>query len=70
MRRPKCCTFFPGIRLLASPVRSAGKGSIFNPSMVSASMGIYIFNTDALVRLIREDAENPASSHALPFIRT
>src|SRR3984893_1274108 len=42
----------------ARPVRS-----IFNPSMVSASMGIYIFNTDVLVRLLREDAENPGSSH-------
>ena len=41
-----------------NPVRS-----IFNPSMLSASMGIYIFNTDVLVRVLREDAENPASSH-------
>jgi glucose-1-phosphate adenylyltransferase len=37
--------------------------SLFNPSMVSASMGIYIFNTDVLLRALREDAENPASSH-------
>src|ERR1700730_10786090 len=42
----------------ARPVRS-----ISNPSMVSASMGIYIFNTDVLARLLREDAENPLSSH-------
>jgi len=41
-----------------NPVRS-----IFNPSMVSASMGVYIFNTDVLLRLLREDAENPDSSH-------
>ncbi|MBZ5594995.1 MAG: glucose-1-phosphate adenylyltransferase [Acidobacteriia bacterium] len=41
-----------------NPVRS-----IYNPSMVSASMGIYIFNTDVLTRLLQEDAENPASSH-------
>ena len=41
-----------------NPVRS-----IFNPAMVSASMGIYIFNTDVLSRAVREDAENPASSH-------
>jgi len=41
-----------------NPVRS-----IFNRTMVSASMGIYIFNADVLVRLLREDAENPASSH-------
>ncbi len=40
------------------PVRS-----IFNPAMVSASMGIYIFNRDVLLRLLREDAETPMSSH-------
>lgn len=40
------------------PVRSE-----FNLSMVSASMGIYIFNTDVLLRLLREDADNPSSSH-------
>ena len=41
-----------------NPVRS-----VYNPNMVSASMGIYIFNTDVLARLVQEDAENPASSH-------
>ena len=41
-----------------NPVRSA-----FNPSMVSASMGVYIFNTDVLLRVLREDAEHPDSSH-------
>ncbi len=40
------------------PVRS-----IFNPAMVSASMGIYIFNRDVLLRLLREDAETPGSAH-------
>jgi glucose-1-phosphate adenylyltransferase len=40
------------------PVRS-----IFNPAMVSASMGIYIFNRDLLLRLLRDDAETPGSSH-------
>jgi glucose-1-phosphate adenylyltransferase len=37
--------------------------SIFNPEMVSASMGIYVFRTAALLRALREDSENPASSH-------
>ena len=37
--------------------------SVFNPNMLSASMGIYIFNRDVLVRLLREDAETPGSSH-------
>lgn len=40
------------------PVRS-----VFNPVMISASMGIYIFNTDVLVRRLREDADMPGSSH-------
>ena len=45
-------------RVHGHPVRS-----VFNPEMVSASMGIYIFNTDVLLRLLREDAETPGSSH-------
>ena len=31
--------------------------------MVSASMGIYVFNTEVLLRLLQEDAQNPASAH-------
>jgi glucose-1-phosphate adenylyltransferase len=37
--------------------------SIFDPSMVSASMGVYVFNTKALLKLLHEDNENPNSSH-------
>jgi glucose-1-phosphate adenylyltransferase len=37
--------------------------SRFDPAMVSASMGIYAFNTDVLLRLLHEDAQNPDSSH-------
>ncbi len=37
--------------------------SVFNPEMVSASMGIYVFNTDVLLRVLREDAQRPDSSH-------
>jgi glucose-1-phosphate adenylyltransferase len=40
------------------PVRSA-----FNPDMVSASMGIYLFDTEVLLSLLQEDAQNPSSSH-------
>jgi glucose-1-phosphate adenylyltransferase len=40
------------------PVRS-----VFDPSMVSASMGIYIFNTQVLLDEVRMDAANPLSSH-------
>jgi glucose-1-phosphate adenylyltransferase len=37
--------------------------SRFDPSMISASMGIYIFNTDVLLRALREDAQDAASTH-------
>ncbi|MEO7652184.1 MAG: glucose-1-phosphate adenylyltransferase [Bryobacteraceae bacterium] len=42
----------------SSPVRSR-----FHPNLVSASMGIYIFRTDVLLQCLREDAEDPKSSH-------
>lgn len=37
--------------------------SVFNPEMVSASMGIYAFETSVLARALREDADRPDSSH-------
>jgi glucose-1-phosphate adenylyltransferase len=37
--------------------------SPFNPEMISVSMGVYIFETRELLDLIREDAQDPASSH-------
>jgi glucose-1-phosphate adenylyltransferase len=37
--------------------------SRFNPRKVSASMGIYIFNTDVLLRTLLDDSEDSASSH-------
>ncbi len=37
--------------------------SCFNPAMCSASMGVYLFNTDVLVEALRCDAADPASSH-------
>ena len=37
--------------------------SVFNPEMVSASMGIYVFKTEVLLRSLREDARNASSSH-------
>ena len=37
--------------------------SIFNPEVVSASMGIYVFDTEVLLRLLKEDSLYPASSH-------
>jgi glucose-1-phosphate adenylyltransferase len=37
--------------------------SRFDASMVSASMGIYVFNTEVLLRALHEDAQNPDSKH-------
>jgi glucose-1-phosphate adenylyltransferase len=37
--------------------------SPFNPTMVDASMGIYLFNTDVLLPALIKDAEDPASKH-------
>jgi glucose-1-phosphate adenylyltransferase len=37
--------------------------SAFDPSMVSASMGVYVFNTAVLLEALRRDAVNPDSSH-------
>ena len=34
-----------------------------NPEKVSASMGIYLFNTDVLIPVLLKDAEDPDSSH-------
>ena len=41
-----------------NPARSG-----FDPSMVSASMGIYLFNTDVLLRALHEDSQQPESMH-------
>jgi glucose-1-phosphate adenylyltransferase len=41
-----------------SPARSR-----FDPSMISASMGIYVFNTDVLLRALHQDSEDANSSH-------
>jgi glucose-1-phosphate adenylyltransferase len=37
--------------------------SVFNPEKISASMGIYVFNTQKLLRALHEDAGDPRSSH-------
>jgi len=41
-----------------NPMRSP-----FDPAMVSASMGIYVFNTGVLLDALHEDAQDPESSH-------
>src|SRR5205823_12102620 len=37
--------------------------SVFNSAKVSASMGVYVFNTSALLHALRDDSEDTASSH-------
>jgi glucose-1-phosphate adenylyltransferase len=37
--------------------------SRFDPSMISVSMGVYLFETDVLLRVLHEDARDPSSSH-------
>jgi glucose-1-phosphate adenylyltransferase len=37
--------------------------SRFAPDVISASMGIYVFNSEVLVRMLHEDAQDPNSSH-------
>ena len=37
--------------------------SPYNPEMVSASMGVYLFNTEVLLPILLKDAEDPGSSH-------
>ena len=41
-----------------SPTRSR-----FNSEMVSASMGVYLFSTEVLLKALVEDADNPNSAH-------
>ncbi|HUP04698.1 MAG TPA: glucose-1-phosphate adenylyltransferase [Bryobacteraceae bacterium] len=45
------------------PPATQAKRSRFDPSMISASMGVYVFRTEALLRAVREDAQDAASSH-------
>lgn len=45
------------------PQHGHPKRSSFNPEMVSASMGIYVFSKDVLLEGLRADASNPNSSH-------
>lgn len=45
------------------PAHANPTPSAFDPGMVSASMGIYVFNTDVLMEVLRADAEDPNSAH-------
>ncbi len=45
------------------PQHDHPKRSQFNPAAISVSMGIYVFNTDVLLRALHEDAQVPDSGH-------
>ena len=45
------------------PTHSDPHRSAFNPDMVSASMGVYVFNTALLLDALREDAADAESAH-------
>jgi len=45
------------------PQHDHPKRSRFDPNMVSASMGIYVFQTDVLLRALHQDAQKPDSEH-------
>ena len=45
------------------PQHGNPRRSPFNPAMISASMGIYIFETPVLLELLHADAECPSSTH-------
>ncbi|MBV9505900.1 MAG: glucose-1-phosphate adenylyltransferase [Acidobacteriia bacterium] len=45
------------------PKHGNPKRSPFDPDMVSVSMGIYVFETNVLLRMLHEDAQRPDSSH-------
>jgi glucose-1-phosphate adenylyltransferase len=45
------------------PKHGQAKRSRFDRSMVSASMGIYVFDTEILLQALHEDAEEPGSGH-------
>jgi glucose-1-phosphate adenylyltransferase len=45
------------------PTHGTPPPSAFDPERVSASMGIYVFNTGVLLRALHDDAEDPGSAH-------
>jgi glucose-1-phosphate adenylyltransferase len=45
------------------PKHGNPKRSRFDPAMISVSMGIYIFETDVLLKLLHEDARDTESQH-------
>ncbi|MBI3679459.1 MAG: glucose-1-phosphate adenylyltransferase [Acidobacteria bacterium] len=60
------CEIAPDCRIIGfeeKPQHANPARSVFNPEMVSVSMGIYYFRTEVLLQAVREDAEKTHSSH-------
>jgi glucose-1-phosphate adenylyltransferase len=51
------------VGFLEKPDSASAYPSLFDPDAISASMGIYVFQTDVLLRALHEDAQDPNSSH-------
>jgi glucose-1-phosphate adenylyltransferase len=45
------------------PTHGNPKRSPFDPDQLSASMGIYVFHTEVLLRALHDDAQDPQSTH-------
>ncbi|MBZ5578104.1 MAG: glucose-1-phosphate adenylyltransferase [Acidobacteriia bacterium] len=45
------------------PQHGNPRRSVFDPDTVSASMGVYVFETEVLLRALHEDAQDPGSAH-------
>ncbi len=50
------------VGFMEKPAPADAYPSRFDPEMISASMGVYLFNTEFLLRALHEDAQDPDSS--------
>lgn len=60
------CQIDPDFRITGfeeKPRHGRPAPSVFDPERISASMGVYLFNTDVLLRALVEDASREGSSH-------
>ena len=60
------CNIDTGYRVTGfeeKPAHGNPPRSVFDPERISASMGIYLFNTNILLRALEEDAADPDSTH-------
>ena len=60
---PKSATTIESSDLRKSPSTAIRRASRFDPDMVSASMGIYLFDTKLLLEALHEDSQVDSSAH-------